>query len=65
MVVSHKILPYWNVILFADNCHESTDGAHIKDFAHVVLDDDVGVLGALRVAKKTLLIGFLNMSTLI
>ena len=54
--VTQKMYPYWNVDTLCRQFVMKAPMEHIlKDFAiHVVLDDDVGVLGALRVAKKTL-----------
>ena len=56
MVVSHKMYPYWNVNILCRQFVIKAPMEHIlKDFAiHVVLDDDVGVLGALRVIRRTL-----------
>ena len=54
--VTQKMYRYWNVDTLCRQFVMKAPMEHIlKDFAiHVVLDDDVGVLGALRVAKKAL-----------
>ena len=54
--VAQKMYRYWNNnILHRQFVMKSPMEKILEGFSiHVVLDDDIGVLGALRVAKKTL-----------